>query len=263
MEAVRRAAVAGRFYPSDPQALRGEIERQLRQATPVSEPLPRPRALVVPHAGYVYSGPVAASAFQRLVGERFRRVVVAGPSHYIGFDGIALAPHREFETPLGRIEVERSVYPELLRCTGVLEDSAPHEIEHSIEVELPWLQVVLGAFSLIPFSCGNAAPDRVAEPYEVALGPGEESLLIVSTDLSHYLDRDQARARDARTARAIQTCDPGGIGPGDACGAVPLRGLLELARRRSWRSWQLDLRNSSDTAGGPDRVVGYGAFLFA
>lgn len=261
MEEVRSPAVAGRFYPRDPKQLESEIRSLLLEAATNPHPGSEARALVAPHAGYIYSGPIAASAFCTLQKGVYERVVVAGPSHFVGFEGVAVPPHKAFATPLGTIPLDGTILDHLLTLPDVFEDAAPHELEHSIEVELPWLQVVLGEFRLVPLSCGVLNPESMARVLEAALLDGK-ALLVVSTDLSHYLDRERARLRDRKTAQAILELKPERIGTNDACGAVPLRGLLALARRRGWRAWELDLRNSADTAGDPDRVVGYGAFLF-
>ncbi len=260
MNGVRAPAVAGRFYPGDPGQLRDGIVSRLREPSNLQKHH-RARAVVAPHAGYVYSGPIAASAFRVLEGESYARVVVAGPSHFVGFEGVAIPPHQAFATPLGTIYLDGALLRQLLSFPEVFEDAAPHELEHSIEVELPWLQVVLEPFLLVPLACGELSTVRMGQLFDAAV-PDDRTLLVVSTDLSHYLDRERARERDRRTAEAILDLKPEAIGPNDACGAVPLRGLLELAKRRGWQAWELDLRNSADTAGGPERVVGYGAFLF-
>lgn len=262
MSGVRPPAVAGTFYPRDPAALAAEV-RVLLEGAGEPEP-PPPRALVAPHAGYVYSGPVAASAFRALtpLAGAIDRVVLAGPSHYIPFDGLALAPQRAFRTPLGEVELDPEGERLLRDLPEVAMLEAPHEREHALEVELPFLQTVLGSFRLVPLAVGDATPSEVARVFS-RLDGGDRTLFVVSTDLSHYLDYDTAAARDEATARAILALDVDGVGIHDACGRVPLRGLLAYARARGWRARELDRRSSGDTAGGRDRVVGYGAYAFA
>jgi AmmeMemoRadiSam system protein B len=252
--------VAGSFYPADPESLREAVERLFAEAPPPSgEP---PRALVAPHAGYVYSGPVAASAFRALEGQRgIARVVLLGPSHYVPFEGLALSPDRAFATPLGEVRVDPLAEHVLADCPAVVTAAAPHAREHSLEVELPFLQVLLGDFLLVPLAVGEASAEEVARVLDRYGEP--DTRIVVSTDLSHYLPYEAAARRDEATAQAILALDPQRIGEQDACGRAPLRGLLRQARRSGWHARTLDLRSSGDTAGGRDRVVGYGAFAFA
>jgi AmmeMemoRadiSam system protein B len=258
---VRPEAVSGSFYPADPAELRATVEELLAAAPPPAGE--RPRALVAPHAGYVYSGPVAASAFRELVGDgSIERIVLLGPSHYVPLRGLALSPDRAFRTPLGEIEIDPGAGASLAGCPAVGVSAAPHAREHALEVELPFLQVTLGAFRLVPLVVGEASPAEVAGAL-ARFDDDPGTRVVVSTDLSHYLDYAAAARRDAATARAILALDPGAIGEADACGRVPLRGLLERARERGWRARELDRRSSGDTAGGRDRVVGYGAYAFA
>ncbi len=258
---VRPPAVAGTFYPSEPRRLRGEVAACLA-AAPEPEP-PFPRAVVAPHAGYVYSGPVAGSAFRAVapLAGRVRRVVVLGPSHYVAFRGLALPVAERFRTPLGEVAVDAAARAELAGLPQVATDNRPHEREHALEVELPFLQSVLGAFTLVPLTVGDASAAEVAEVIERLWS--EDTLVVVSTDLSHYLDYETAAARDRATSEAIVALDETRIGELDACGRHPLRGLLVAARRRGLRARELDLRSSGDTAGPRDRVVGYGAYAFA
>jgi AmmeMemoRadiSam system protein B len=263
---VRPAAVAGAFYPADPHRLRADVERFLLEAEPPDSPR-APKALVAPHAGYAYSGPIAASAFRTLDGHEgaIRRVVLLGPSHFVPLAGCALPAWTRFATPLGEIEVDVDARAAL--ADGRVGEPAvevadrPHAREHSLEVELPFLQVVLDEFTLVPLAVGDATPDHVARVLELLWGGGE-TLIVVSTDLSHYLDAASAERRDQATAAAIVALDADRIGPDDACGRHPLRGLLTAARRRGLGVTELDLRHSGDTAGDRERVVGYGAFAF-
>jgi AmmeMemoRadiSam system protein B len=268
MTTLRQASVAGIFYPADPSVLKREIAACFarRAQTPepeVGAPRPRIKALIVPHAGYVYSGPIAATAYARL-GEQardIRRVVLLGPSHRMPLRGLALCDDTAFATPLGSVAVDSSAYSQLLALPQVRHFDAAFYGEHCLEVQLPFLQELLTDFSLIPLLVGDAGAREVAEVLEVLWG-GDETLILVSSDLSHYLDDARARVLDARTTAAILALDARAIGPDQACGRQPIAGLLELARAHRLQAEQLDLRNSSQTAGSPDRVVGYGAYAF-
>ncbi len=258
---VRPPAVAGTFYPAEPAALRAALRRSFADA--VAEPVvvDAPKALVVPHAGYVYSGPVAASAYQRIapVGHRIHRVVLLGPSHRVAFRGMALSTADEFATPLGPVPLDRAAVDSCAGLPGVVVSDAPHALEHSLEVHLPFLQSVLPAFALVPVVVGDASAEEVAGLLEHLWG-GPETLVVVSTDLSHYLTYDEAVRVDARTAAAIVARRSEDVRDHDACGCRPLRGLLRTAAHRHLVVEQIDLRNSGDTAGPRDQVVGYGAF---
>ena len=258
---VRPAAVAGTFYPADRAALDAAIEDAMRQARSVS--LPLPKALIAPHAGYVYSGPVAASAYALVAGRAgaIRRVVLLGPCHRVAVRGLALPDVDTFETPLGRVPLDAAAIASILPLRQVTRLYEAHAFEHSLEVQLPFLQRVLGAFSLVPLAVGHATAAEVAEVLETLWG-GDETLIVVSSDLSHYLAYDEARAIDEATARAIVTLDTS-LGHDQACGATPVAGLLVVARRKGLKPTLVDLRNSGDTAGDRRRVVGYGAFAFA
>jgi AmmeMemoRadiSam system protein B len=258
---VRPAAVAGAFYPAEPRRLAADVEGYLRAAAAPPAAAARPKAVVAPHAGYVYSGPIAGSAFRAVapLAGTVRRVVLLGPSHFVPFAGCALPAWTRFATPLGELAVDETARTVLAGEPAVEVADRPHAREHSLEVELPFLQVVLGEFALVPLAVGDAAPDEVARVLDLVWG-GDETLFVVSTDLSHYLDAESAERRDRATADAIAALDAGRIGPDDACGRHPLRGLLVAARRRGLGVTELDLRHSGDTAGDRARVVGYGAF---
>jgi len=262
MDRVRPAAVSGLFYPEEPRTLDDEVERLLAGAVlepGVSGP---PKALIVPHAGYIYSGPVAASAYRLLAGARgIRRVVLLGPVHRVPVRGLALPDTDVFVTPLGSVPVDGEGAKLLADLPQVCVNGTAHAPEHSLEVQLPFLQHQLGAFSLLPLAVGDATPAEVAECLERVWG-GPETLIVVSSDLSHYLPYDVARRVDRETAEAIVAFKEGSIGHEHACGATPVWGLLLVARRRGLKITLLDLRNSGDTQGGHDRVVGYGAFAF-
>jgi AmmeMemoRadiSam system protein B len=255
--------VAGRFYPSDPDDLEQLVREQLGSVGPVADE-PVPKALVAPHAGYVYSGPVAASAYARLApaADRIRRVVLLGPSHHVAFEGLAPSAAEAFATPLGLIPVDRGALQALGDLPQIHPLDAAHAAEHSLEVQLPFLQVVLREFAVVPLVVGRATPEEVAEVLERLWG-GEETLIVVSSDLSHYYDYATARRLDSATSQAIETLRPESIKEEDACGRYPLRGLLLAADRRGLSSRAVDVRSSGDTAGPRDQVVGYGSYVFA
>jgi AmmeMemoRadiSam system protein B len=253
--------VAGLFYPADPRSLRTAVRRYLDEAAAPSRVAPK--AMIVPHAGYVYSGPVAATAYRALESRRaeLERVVLLGPSHYVPFDGLAAPSSDEFSTPLGEVPLDRVALESVRDLPQVVPLDAAHAEEHSLEVQLPFLQEILGCFELIPLAVGNASPADVGEVLERLWG-GPETVVVVSSDLSHYQDYETARRLDLETARAIEELEPERLGPEDACGCQGIRGLLTAARRHQLEVRRVDLRSSGDTAGPHDRVVGYGAFLF-
>jgi MEMO1 family protein len=262
MTAVRAPAVAGLFYPGDSQTLARDL-REFLDGTEADTLKPGfPKILVVPHAGYIYSGAVAAPAYDLLRPARgiVKRVVLLGPCHRVPVRGMALPGASAFDTPLGRISVDAGAVAKARGLPGVVDMPEAHALEHAIEVQLPFLQAVLGDFSLVPFVVGAIAPSEVAKVLELLWG-GEETLVVISSDLSHYLPYDSACAIDSHTARSILSFDPH-ISHEQACGATPLAGALLVAQRRALRGSQLDLRNSGDTAGGKSRVVGYGSFAF-
>lgn len=259
---VRPAAVAGSFYPAEPHRLEAEVRAHLAAADAPGGA--RPKALVAPHAGYLYSGPVAGSAFRQLEPWRgaIERVILLGPSHFVPFAGLALPAACAFETPLGEVPVAADGAVRVAGLSQVVVSDLPHAREHALEVELPFLQVALERFELVPLLIGEASPEEVAEVLDRLWG-GAETLIVVSSDLSHYRDYATAAALDRATADAIVALDLDRIAAGDACGRNPLRGLLLAARRRGLAACELDLRSSGDTAGGRGQVVGYGAFAFA
>ncbi len=258
---VRPAAVAGAFYPADAGVLRAEIARSLAGARVPPPEAPVPKALIVPHAGYIYSGPIAASGYLRVApgAGRIRRVVLLGPSHRVALRGIGVSSADAWATPLGLVPLDAEGRDRVLGAPEVAVDDAAHEFEHSLEVQLPFLQTVLDQFTLVPLVVGDATADRVAAALDLCWG-GPETLVVVSTDLSHYHRYADAVELDARTAAAIVAGRVAEIGDRDACGARPLRGLLRAAEEHGLTVEQLDLRNSGDTAGDRGRVVGYGAF---
>ena len=267
MSKARGPAVAGSFYPADPAELEAAVAGYLdeaRRGLPASERGDAPKAVIAPHAGYVYSGPIAASVYARVEALRaqVRRVVLLGPCHREPIQGLALPDADAFATPLGEVPVDREAVEALLRLPQVALADRAHEGEHSLEVQLPFLQRVLERFSLVPLAVGAATPEETCEVLESVWG-GAETLIVISSDLSHYHDYATARELDAATSRAIEALDPAGLGPESACGRVPARGLLLAARRHGLSGRTVDLRNSGDTAGPRGEVVGYGAYVFA
>lgn len=258
---VRPAAVAGLFYPDRPERLRHDVDDALAQARQVSLRTTGPKALIVPHAGYVYSGRVAAAAYAPLRGRKdIARVVLLGPCHRVALRGIALPEAAAFTTPLGEVPIDREGAAAIASLPQVVSSAAAHAHEHSLEVQLPFLQTVLPMFKVVPLAVGDATPREVAQVIE-ALWGGPETLVVVSSDLSHYHSYTSARMIDEATVRAILALD-GGIDHGQACGATPIAGLLDVAKRRGLAVTLLDQCNSGDTAGDRDRVVGYAAFAF-
>lgn len=261
MSNIRHPAVAGSFYPADPRQLQAMLKGFLDAVPFIAEPAPK--ALIAPHAGYIYSGPIAASVYARLAPARatIRRVVLVGPSHRVPFRGLAASPAEYFVTPLGSVPVDQEAIRTLtdLPFFGYLEEA--HRNEHSLEVHLPFLQTVLDEFNLIPIVAGDASPDQVAAVLERLWGEAE-TLIVVSSDLSHYHDYVTARRMDRATSDAIVSQRPENISYENACGQVPIGGLLLAARKLGLHGECIDLRNSGDTAGARDRVVGYGGYVF-
>ncbi len=258
---VRPTAVAGTFYPAGEEALRRALDDAFRGARHDQAAGPAPKAIIAPHAGYVYSGPVAATAYERLAPDRdvIRRIVLLGPSHRVPLRGMAVPSTDLFDSPLGAVAVDAELRDRVLALPGVGISDEAHAGEHSLEVHLPFLQRVLAEFTVLPLVVGVTPPETVAGVLDAVWG-GPETRIVVSSDLSHYHDHDTATRLDARTAEAIVAGRLDAIADDDACGAYPVRGLLAAAARRGLRVEALDLRTSGDTAGPRDRVVGYGAF---
>jgi AmmeMemoRadiSam system protein B len=258
---VRHPAVAGMFYPADPDELHEAVRQAFHDAVAPPADAPVPKALIVPHAGYPYSGAVAASAYLRLAPAHhaIERVVLLGPSHRVHVLGLAAPVDNLFATPFGFVLIDADLRAAVSHLPGVLLDDLPHVHEHSLEVQLPFLQTVLDEFTLLPLSVGDATTDQVVTVLETVWG-GPETLIVISTDLSHYHRYEEARRLDARTAAAIVAASAEAVGDHDACGSRPLRGMLQVAQHRGMSIEMIDLRNSGDTAGDRERVVGYGAF---
>lgn len=259
MASVRTPAVAGLFYPADARVLDAEVRGYLAATDAAG---PAPKAMIAPHAGYVYSGPVAASAYAWLTAGRgiVSRVVLLGPAHRVPFKGLAASGARAFETPLGDVPVDVDAVKRILALPQVALFDDAHRMEHSLEVHLPFLQRVLDNFSVVPLVVGDATAEEVAEVIDLLWG-GVETVIVISSDLSHYHDYDTARRLDAATSRAIEALRPDDISPEQACGRLAIQGLLRAARTHGLHTKTVDLRNSGDTAGPSNEVVGYGAWV--
>ncbi|MFA7279997.1 MAG: AmmeMemoRadiSam system protein B [Sterolibacterium sp.] len=258
--ATRAPAVAGMFYPGSAAVLMDEVQQFMANAKAGVAGIPK--ALIVPHAGYVYSGPVAASAYACLAAARgsIKRVVLLGPTHRVAIRGLALPATGAFDMPLGRVTLDAELEQMVLKLPQVQQSAAVHAQEHSLEVQLPFLQMILDDFTLLPLAVGMASAEEVAEVLDCVWG-GRETLIVISSDLSHYHPYAQAQQLDQETARQIVALQPLADHQ-QACGATPINGLLLCARHRGMQAQLLDLRNSGDTAGDRSRVVGYGAFAF-
>ncbi len=257
MNAIREPAVAGSFYPGATDDLTDTVSSLLDAVQ--NQPGPAPKALIVPHAGYIYSGPTAAAGYATLQSwsDRYERVVLLGPCHRVPVLGLATSGADAFRTPLGDVPVDTDA----IAALDLPVAEAAHRYEHSLEVHLPFLQAVLGSFQVIPVVVGDATHAEVANLLERLWG-GPETLIVISSDLSHYLAYDVAQARDQRTCSAIEHFDPDQIDHEDACGATPVGGLLVAAQHHGLQVKTVDLRNSGDTAGDKHHVVGYGAWVF-
>jgi hypothetical protein len=257
---VRAPAVAGLFYPGDSAELRAAVADLLAG---VRESHPAPKAVIVPHAGYIYSGAIAARGLARLApdAKQIRRIVMFGPAHRVYLRGLAAPAAEAFATPLGDVPIDRAAIEALADLPQVVVDDRVHAEEHSLEVQLPILQRVLPRFALVPFAVGEASDRDVAEVMERLWG-GPETRIVISSDLSHYLDYAAARRIDAETAASIERLDAAPLTHEHACGRTPIAGLLAAARRRGLVATRIDLKTSGDTAGPKTRVVGYGAWAF-
>lgn len=254
---IREPAVAGLFYPRKANELRAAVQQYLREASAPREAVPHEKikALVGPHAGYMYSGAIAGSAYAPLRGRTgITRVLLFSPAHRVYVQGVAACSAEGFRTPLGVVPSEA--------LEGVEVHDAAHAPEHGVETHLPFLQEILGpsGWSLVPLLVGDAEPSEIVPLLERAWG-GDETLIVISSDLSHFLNYESAKKLDGETARAIVDLTPERFVENSACGRIPLAALLTQARKKNLRATQLDLRNSGDTAGSREQVVGYGAFV--
>ena len=258
---VRPPAVAGLFYPDDAEELKQMVLGFLGSARASAHPLPR--GIIAPHAGYRYSGPIAASAYAPFFGQdngRYRRIVLLGPSHRVGFQGLALPEARAFQTPLGVVQIDGPAAEELLKLPGVIESDEAHAREHSLEVHLPFVQLLFPGARIVPVLTGRPAPGQVRQAIRTLL-KDDGDLLVVSSDLSHYLSYEGAKARDRQTASTIESLRSEALSYEDACGRDAVVGLMDYMREAGgMRLSEVDLRNSGDTSGDRSRVVGYGAF---
>lgn len=257
---IRHPAVAGSFYPADPKQLLQELNHYLLDTAPSGMHVPK--AIIAPHAGYIYSGPIAASAYKRLRQGRdtINRVVLLGPSHRVAFRGLALSRADSFTTPLGDIPLDTDLIAELERLPFVQYIEQAHSYEHSLEVHLPFLQQALKHFKLVPIVVGDATAAEVGEVLEMLWG-GPETLIVISSDLSHYHDYVTAQQLDRATSDKIEHLQYEQLNYESACGRIPVSGLLAVARKKHLQVKNIDLRNSGDTAGDKQRVVGYGAYV--
>lgn len=254
---IRNPAVADMFYPGDADTLRHQVEQLLAQATVQGE---TPKAIIAPHAGYIYSGPVAASVYKTLIKARdsINKVVLVGPSHRVPLLGCACSSARAFATPLGEVPLNRSDIDKIKALPFVSELDQAHSMEHCLEVQLPFLQVVLSNFTLVPIVVGDCDRQDLAQLLDMVWGDSQ-TLIVVSSDLSHYHDYNTAVRMDRKTCEAIENSDVDVIDSQHACGAVAIRGLLETVKDKNLIIRTLDYKNSGDTAGSRDQVVGYAA----
>ena len=261
MSSIRPAAIAGMFYPGKPDVLARNVDALLAAATPAAT-IAVPKAIIAPHAGYIYSGPIAASIYALIAPARARikRVVVLGPTHRVAVHGIALPGVNAFATPLGNIAIDAGAVKQLMALPYVGVSAEAHRQEHSLEVHLPFLQKVINEFTLVPLAVGRATAQQVASVIDMLWG-GEETLIVISSDMSHYLPYAEAQATDNATAEAILALRTD-LNHDQACGATPVIGLNLLAQQRGLKAQLIDLRNSGDTAGDKARVVGYGSFAY-
>ena len=260
MSKIKLPSVAGTFYPADPHELKTTIDQMLLAA---DSNLPIPKAIIAPHAGYIYSGPVAASAYACLTKARalIKRIVILAPSHRVPFEGMATTDEDFFQTPLGNIPIDKPTVDKLVLDNQVSMLPDVFSLEHSLEVHLPFLQVVLEDFKLVPLLIGQVSYQEIADVIrEIWNGP--ETLIINSSDLSHYYDDKTAQMLDKKTANSIVSFDPESINSEQACGRLGIQALLTVAKEKGLSASIIDLRNSGDTAGPKDQVVGYGAFHF-
>ena len=258
MSAIRKAAVAGTFYPSDPQELRETIQDFYDNAE--DQPATG-KVLIAPHAGYIYSGPIAASCYGplRKRADEISRVILLGPSHYVGFHGMAVPECDFYETPLGNIKIDQEARETALNCEEVLSFDQAHLQEHSLEVHLPFLKESLNDFEFLPIVVGACNPKKVADLIK-SLWAGSETLIVISTDLSHFKDYKDASKSDRNTCSKIETLDIN-FDHNDACGSTPVKGLILAAKDKGIIPKLIDLRNSGDTSGNKSRVVGYASFI--
>ena len=261
MDIIRQPAVANMFYPGDAYELGEMVDGFLSKVIPT---LPTtPKAIIAPHAGYIYSGPIAASVYAELVksARSIKRVVILGPSHRVAFHGLAVSDADYFNTPLGNIPLDKEMIQNLMNQNLVTLLNQAHQLEHSLGVHLPFLQRIYDSISIVPIVVGDATTQEVSRCLEAIWG-NSETLIVISSDLSHYHPYDEAKQLDKVTCTAIEEYNIDAIHSENACGYIPIRGLLHYANTLNFKATTLDCRNSGDTAGSKDQVVGYGAYAF-
>lgn len=258
---VRPPAVAGFFYPADPTELNTDVLRFLQESDTPSGDVPK--AIIAPHAGYIYSASVAAPAYLALkpAAHKISRVILLGPAHRVAIQTLAAPTAEQFQTPLGNIEIDQTAIESVINLPQVERRDNAHEKEHSLEVHLPFLQRTLGTFSLVPFVVGSVPGNQVAAVLEKLWG-GDETVIVIRSDLSHYQDYKSAQSLDGAAAASIEALEPNGLNREQACGRIPIFGLIREAKARDMSVRRLDLKNSGDTAGSRDKVVGYGSWAF-
>ncbi|MCH2206337.1 MAG: AmmeMemoRadiSam system protein B [Lentisphaerales bacterium] len=256
---IRRAAVAGTFYYNSPTRLLTYVNELLDHATDQPDV---GKAIIAPHAGHIYSGPIAASAYRSLRKrqKQIKKVVLIGPSHYVGFMGLATSTADHYETPLGLIPLDTELANQALEIKEVVTMDHAHLQEHSLEVHLPFLQATLNDFTLLPIVIGETSNETIAAVLSKVWG-GDETLIICSTDLSHYMDYNGAQTKDQKTVQSILNGNLENLTHNNACGLTPIKGLIKTIKQKKLTTKLLDLRNSGDTAGDKERVVGYASFL--
>ena len=259
---LRSCAVAGTFYPDDPVDLRKTVQHFIAAAPTHRTESKPPQALIGPHAGYQYSGPIAGSAYAPLpsAAGRIRRVVIMGPAHRVSFSGLATVSVPAFDSPLGEVPVDQPAISAITNLPDVIVHDGAHEYEHGLEVHLPFITETLGHVAIVPVLFGQVSYLSAAQLFDSLWS--SDTMIVVSSDLSHYHDHQTATELDRQTADAIESNRPDRIGPQQACGHTAIRGLLTAAGQRGLHAHCVDLRNSGDTAGPKERVVGYGAFHF-
>ena len=255
----RQPAVAGTFYPANPQQLQQMINRLLDN---VQNQTFAPKAIIAPHAGLIYSGAIAASAYSRLLQthDTVTQVILVGPSHRVSFNGLAISKAESFSTPLGEIAIDFASVNKISSLPFVDYIEQAHIFEHCLEVQLPFLQTILDNFTIVPIVVGDASVEQVSSVLKMLWG-GMETLIVISSDLSHYHDYETAQIIDQKTSENIESLQYEALNSESACGKIPVSGLLALAREKSLSVKTIDLRNSGDTAGDKNRVVGYGAYV--
>ena len=260
MNIHRYPAVAGSFYPADPAELKNEVNLLVSGKQVITQ---APKAIIAPHAGYIFSGPIAGSIYSQLqpVSNKIKTVILLGPAHRVAFHGLGLSSASEFETPLGSVTTDRRLYKKALTLQQVAINDEAHLLEHSLEVQLPFLQTVLTQFKIVPIVVGHCQPSDVAELISLLWGD-DETLFVISSDLSHYHSYVDAQQFDNASSAAIEALDSNFITHNHACGSTAINGLLIVAKEHGLNVEMLDQRNSGDTAGDKDRVVGYGAYAF-